>query len=115
MKQRTPQDTARTRLKGVERARNPSLSDAANISPKTMEKVTLLSNLILRFKEQEGAGSVRPRQVVPDFASHADTGFDVEPVAKSMRECSEQKSLGTHEHGTRDDTSVVARESLNSH
>ena len=51
---------------------------------------------------------MRPRQVVPDLASHADTGLDV------MRECCVQKSLGSQEHDTLDGTSVVVREPPNS-
>ena len=73
--------------------------------------MTLLSNLFLRFREQQGAGIV---QVVPDFASHADTGLDVESAAKSMQECSVQKTLGSQEYETPDDTSVVVREPPNS-
>ena len=85
-----------------------------NISPEIVEKVTLLSNLILWFREHQGAGIVRPRQVVPDFASLADTRLDVESLAKSMQDCGVQKSLGSQECVTLDDSSFVVREPPNS-
>ena len=51
---------------------------------------------------------------MPDFASLADTRLDVESLAKSMQDCGVQKSLGSQECVTLDDSSFVVREPPNS-